>query len=416
MRSITGYEASTDQRGIAAPGALMKAHSRLTFVGVIGAMLCASLGVPDDAVADDMAPTACAVEAERAGWRPPGVRTVKAAELDFDAFVDSIADSQVVFVGELHDRFDHHLNQLEIICRLHERDPGLVIGMEFFQWPAQPHLDEYIAGRTDESVMLRDTGYYETWRYDYRLYQPILEFARRSGIPLVALNVSSEITRKVGREGIAGLNEEERASIPVELDRSDKLYRARIEKVFEQHPARAHGDFESFFEVQLLWDEGMAQRTADYLKTHGGRMVVLAGGGHVVRSGIPQRFSRRHGAQTAVVLQADADASPLVEGDYVLISAPIDLPPAGMLGVMLESTAGSVSVTGLAEDSAAQAAGIRAGDSITGIDGRSVREFADVKLALLDKRPGDTVLVEVDRVDEQNTTARVTLAVDVTLR
>ena len=102
------------------------------------------------------------------------------------------------------------------------------------------------------------------------------------------------------------------------------------------------------------------------------------------------------------------------DGDLLLASIPIDLPAAGMLGVMLETKSGHVNVMGLAEDSAAQAAGIKEGDNIVGIDGRRVREFADVKLALLDKRPGDTVSVEVGRAKDEG--EQVTLAIDVTLR
>lgn len=378
-------------------------------------VLCAVLGiVAERAAADTM--EACSAEARRAEWRPPVVHAADNTELDFATLVDTLAASRVVFVGESHDRFDHHLNQLEIICRLHRRHPDLVIGMEFFQRPAQPHLDAFIEGRIDESSMLRATGYYERWRYDYRLYQPILDFARQNAIPLVALNVPSEVTRKVGRDGIAALSDEERSAVPGDLDRSDKRYRARIEEVFEHHPAREHGDFESFFEVQLLWDEGMAERAADYLEEHGGHMVVLAGVGHVLRSGVPQRFARRNPARTAVVLQAEPETSWAEEGDFLLASTQMDLPPAGMLGVMLETEAGRVNVTGLVENSAAGEAGVKTGDSILLIDGRRVREFTDLKLALIDKRPGDTVRVEVGRPKDEDEDTQVTLAFDVTLR
>ena len=87
--------------------------------------------------------------------------------------------------------------------------------------------------------MLRTTGYYEHWRYDFRLYQPILNFAREHDIPLVALNVPSEITRKVGRAGIESLSEQERAGLPGGLDRADDAYRERIRKAFDQHPERS---------------------------------------------------------------------------------------------------------------------------------------------------------------------------------
>ena len=57
--------------------------------------------------------------------------------LALDLLVAQLATNRVVFVGEIHDRYDHHLNQLEIIKRLHELDPNLAIGVEYFQQPFQ---------------------------------------------------------------------------------------------------------------------------------------------------------------------------------------------------------------------------------------------------------------------------------------
>ena len=377
--------------------------------------LCASVTMIPARAAYAQATEACSVEAGRAGWQSPDVRGPGDTDIDFAALIDSLATSRVVFVGESHDRFDHHLNQLEIICRLHERHPDLAIAMEFFQQPSQRDLDAFVEGRTDMATMLRATEYYERWRYDYRLYRAIMNFARENGIPLVALNLPTEITRKVGRGGIASLDEEERAAIPSELDRSDEDYRARIEEAFEQHPEREHGDFESFFEVQLLWDEGMAEQIARYLDAHGERrVVVLAGVGHVLRSGVPQRLARRNPAAATVVLQGDAATAFVEGGDFLLASGQMDLPQAGMLGVMLETGDDGVIVRGFGEDSAAEKAGIREGDSIVGLDGHSVHRYVDVKLALLHKRPGDTVSVQVGRDGE--TDSQVTVAFDVTLR
>ena len=85
-----------------------------------------------------------------------------------DALVTKLADRRVVFVGESHDRYEDHLNQLAVIRGLHEQDVDLAIGMEMFQQPFQPALDAYIAGEINEEEMLRRTDYFERWRFDYR--------------------------------------------------------------------------------------------------------------------------------------------------------------------------------------------------------------------------------------------------------
>lgn len=72
------------------------------------------------------------------------------ALLDLDGVAARLTERQTVFVGESHNRYEHHLNQLEIIRRLHAAHPDLAIGMEYFQQPFQRYLDEYIAGTLDE--------------------------------------------------------------------------------------------------------------------------------------------------------------------------------------------------------------------------------------------------------------------------
>ena len=126
---------------------------------------------------------ACATLTADTPWHPPTVVS-GSDELDFEALVEKLAEERVVMIGEVHDRYDHHLNQLELLCRLHERHPDLAIGLEYFQQPFQGPLDAYLDLRIDTPEMLAQTEYYDRWQFDYRLYGPILEFARRRGIPL----------------------------------------------------------------------------------------------------------------------------------------------------------------------------------------------------------------------------------------
>ena len=74
-----------------------------------------------------------------------------------DRLAAQVATKRVVFVGETHDRYDHHLKQFEVIRQLHQLDSNLAIGVEYFQQPFQPQVDDYIAGRTTEKEFLRST-------------------------------------------------------------------------------------------------------------------------------------------------------------------------------------------------------------------------------------------------------------------
>jgi uncharacterized iron-regulated protein len=256
---------------------------------------------------------------------PPQVIAVASAE-DLDAIIPRLASARTVFIGEQHDRYDHHLNQLAVIRGMHARHPELAIGMEMFPQTDQPALDAYIARRIDETEMLRRTRFERRWRIGFRHYAAILRFARDQGIPVVALNAADELVAAVKAKGIAGLDAEERARLPA-IDRTDAVYRKRLEEVYAQHP-HAHRALENFVDVQLLWDESMAERAAGYLEANPARrMVVLAGNGHVAYgSGIPQRLRRRLESDEVIVVQGSEVGREPGVADYVLMSDPVPVP------------------------------------------------------------------------------------------
>src|SRR4051794_40695943 len=67
-------------------------------------------------------------------------------EQTIDAAIRGLSDKRAVFIGEEHERYDQHLDQLEIIRRLHIQAPARwVIGVEYIQRKFQPVLDAYIA-------------------------------------------------------------------------------------------------------------------------------------------------------------------------------------------------------------------------------------------------------------------------------
>lgn len=340
---------------------------------------------------------------DMAGADTAPTRAVSLKEVpELKDIIPRLAASRVVYVGETHDRLEQHQTQLAIIRGLHALHPDLVVGMEYFQQPFQKALDDYVAGRIEEAQMLRRTEYFDRWGYDYRLYRPILRYARGQGIPLIALNLPAELTRKVHRAGMGGLSAAERAQLPKDMDRSDERYIERLREVYKMHPGSGTTeDFQRFYDAQLLWDEGMAARAAKYLRAHPGtHMVVLTGTGHVIYgTGIPQRLQRRLPVSASIVLMGLGDVPSPEMGDYWLLPEPQSLQSAGHIGVMLDPHAkqGGMLVQGVEDRSGAAAADIQTGDRITRIAGQSVHSMTDVRLALLDRAPGDQVAVDVLR-------------------
>ena len=253
-----------------------------------------------------------------------------ASLMDMDKLIEKVANKQVVYVGESHTQYQHHLNQLALIEGMHARHPKLAIGLEFFFQPFQAVLDRYIAGEIEEPDLLRESEYFDRWHYDYRLYRPIFRYAREHGIPLVALNLEREITKQVAKAGIESLTEEQKGRLPHEIDRDNEDYRDRIHQVFKHHPQSDDKTFENFLEVQLLWDESMAEQAASWLQANpDSHMVILAGVGHLVhRQGIPDRLQRRLPISSAVILNVNYlnELDPGV-ADYLVVAAGAKLPP-----------------------------------------------------------------------------------------
>ncbi len=330
--------------------------------------------------------------------------------------LDAVADRRVIFVGESHDRYEDHLNQLAVIEGLKRRGKDLAIGMEFFQQPYQGALDAYVDGAIDEAELLRRSQYFDRWRFDYRLYRPILRYAREQGIPVIALNLESELTRRVGEVGIEGLDRAERARLPSQIDRTDPAYRKRLEEVFAMHPGADRRSFDRFMEVQLLWDEGMAERAARYLRENPQKtLVVLAGAGHIEQGqGIPRRLQRRVPVSMATLLPAVEGAPDPARADFLLYPQRVDLPPGGLLGVQLgePGTGRGVPVQGFGQDSGAKAAGLKDGDRIVRVAESPVASYADIRVALLDRGPGERLPVEVVRPRAHGGDERLTFEVE----
>jgi len=349
----------------------------------------------------------------------PATKVLDVASLgELDALIEQLADDRIVFVGETHDRYEDHLNQLAIIRGLHERGKPIAIGMEFFQQPFQDRLDAYIAGDLSEAALLRESEYFERWRFDYRLYRPILRYAREQGIPLIALNLPREITDKVGDGGIASLSPEEAELIPEEIDRDAPGYRAHLEAIFAMHPKAEDASFDHFLEVQLLWDEGMAERAARWLQDNpDSQLIVLAGSGHVEYGrGIPSRVQRRLEVPMAIVMSGQQRPLDPKMADFLLYPQPVSLPKTGLMGVMLDtdSEGDGVAIQGFAQQSGAREAGVKEGDRIIEIGDTPVGSYADIRIALMDSRPGQQMPIAVLR--EPLVGAAEQLSFDVTLQ
>ncbi len=330
---------------------------------------------------------------------------------DFHEIIERLNTMRVVYVGETHTSFTDHLLQLRIIEALYTKNHSLSIGMEMFPTSAQPVLDRYILGdkSMSEREFLKESGYYKVWRYDYRLLRDIVNFAREKKIPIIALNLEQTIVSEVFRSGgTDSLSSEIKASLPRDRDLDMHGYSERLRQVHAQHLQGNHGRGLSsgFLQAQALWDESMARTIAEYCGAHPQqRMVVLAGNQHTRKdSGIPPRVQRRLPlAQASVINLYDSKQTGDIGevADYYFLASPQELPEIPKIGVVLASDTREgravIKISELSPQGKAAAAGLGVGDILEKINDNSITDMADLHIAMLDTKKGDTIMVKIRR-------------------
>lgn len=331
------------------------------------------------------------------GIRQPTKAVYVPSITNLEKVVEDIRDKKVVYVGEHHDEFAHHINQLNIIKELYKTNKKLAIGMEMFQRPFQRVIDNYINGTIDEKEFLKKTEYFKRWKLDYNLYKPIVDFAKQNKVPIIALNVDSGIVEKVAQNGINSLTEEEKKNLPTEMDFSDREYKERLREIFNQHSSLRQGNFDFFFQAQILWDETMAESIDRFLRDNSDyQIVVLTGNGHLsYGSGIPKRVFRRNGYRYSIV-ENDEDMEKNI-ADYVLYPEKLEGTASPKLGILLADENGKIKVSGFTEDSIAKKSGLKKGDTILSFDSSPIQSIEDLKIALFYKETGSVATIKILR-------------------
>jgi uncharacterized iron-regulated protein len=238
--------------------------------------------------------------------KPPTDPIYKVSTRKYQSVEDAVHDmnsSQMIFVGEHHDNPHHHMNQLQLIQELHEvAESPIAIGLEMFETGDQEVLDMWVAGELEPAEFIK--AYYRSWRLPWPLYRNIFLYAREHEIPLIGLNISNQVVKKVAQQGYSSLTNEDLEQLPPGVTCNvSRKYEKFIEKVYSWHGSKKEKSFANFCEAQVLWDTIMAVNLLKFHEINPGlKLVVLAGGGHSWKPGIPAQVAERKKLIMSVVL------------------------------------------------------------------------------------------------------------------
>lgn len=149
--------------------------------------------------------------------------------IKYEKMIEKVSTADVVFFGELHDNPISHWLELEITAGLHSvAGNNLVIGAEMFEADNQLLLDEYLGSKYQADKFEAEAKLWKNYKTDYK---PLVEFARKKGLPFIATNIPRRYASMVSRGGFEVLDsltaEAQRyiAPLPVSYDPELKCYK-----------------------------------------------------------------------------------------------------------------------------------------------------------------------------------------------
>lgn len=239
--------------------------------------------------------------------------------------VASVSPGSIVVIGENHGLAEHQSEQVSIMQALRNKGLKVAVGMEFFTYTDQELLNQYRLGSLPETDFLKKIQWGSP---SFDFYRKQAQFPNLDeGAMTWALNAPRTLTGKVSKQGLASLNDEEKALLPPNFELGRASYKKRFLESMGSHLPSAEAG-ERYFAAQSIWDDTMAWRATDYIAAHPDQVLVIVVGEFHVQygGGLPWRIAARS-PQTPLVTFSQINTSGLTAEE---IQAEMD--PAGEYG------------------------------------------------------------------------------------
>lgn len=261
------------------------------------------------------------------------VFTGKGQVSSIDEIMKSLANADVVFLGEFHDDSIAHAVQLEIFKRAIEQYGAkrtVTLSLEMFERDVQTVLNEYLTGQIPENHFLLSSRPWPRYKDDYR---PLVELAKEKKLQVIAANAPRRYVNMVSRNGRRAVNSLSPLAkswlAPLPYAEASEAYSKKF-KALMGSSAEATMGIDKILSSQSLWDATMAHSVAESLKKNKGSLVVhLNGGFHTeMRLGTVEHFLkyRRNGKAVVVTMRYEDDfrkfdaAKHTDVGDFVILT------------------------------------------------------------------------------------------------
>ena len=345
-------------------------------------------------------------------WTVPGGEKISSTEV-----ISNAINQSIVLLGEAHANMEHHRWQLQMLASLHTRHPNMVIGFEMFPRRVQKALDKWVAGSLTVAEFLDAADWKHGWSIDAKAYLPLFHFARMNKIPMVALNIDSQLRKEISLNGFDSLTEDRFEGVTRPAEPSD-AYLEYLMPIYKKHNRNAKNKdetsddglgFERFVRGQQVWDRVMAQALYSAWNRPGRPLVVgIMGAGHIRHGyGVPHQLMDLGIENIAMLLpwENNKACEQLVTGiaDAVFGIASYvtpHFPRRQRLGIRFEMVQKGARILQIEKGSVAETAGLIDEDIIIEVAGLEVRQIDDVIAAVQRQAPGTWLPLKIYRGNE----------------
>ncbi len=336
--------------------------------------------------------------------------------ISFDEMIRAMAESRFIYVGETHNSLPMHQIQAKIIQGLYDQDRDLAVGMEMYPVTQQEALNKWSLGILSEEEFVREGQWYVNWNFHFGFYRDVFRIIKKNAIPLYALNVPREIITTVRMKGWEALSEQEKEMVP-KPDLTHKDHRTLIRTIFEgadlPHQMKGKGlemAFEGLYRAQTAWDETMAYHARAALHKEKGKIVVLAGSGHLLYNlGINLRVYNKNQMPSKTVIcvtipegKRSAEVSRGL-ADYVWGLPEEERPAYPSVGLQLKKFEGldNLVIERNPIDGVAKGKDFKKGDVVLSVDGKKHTDINELRIYLSRFTWGDQVTFQLLREAQQ---------------
>jgi|GEM_PF-1931630 len=313
--------------------------------------------------------------------------------------LDANPSVRIFFAGETHNSVADHSMQEQLIRDLSSRFAKVHVAFEMFPVFASDALSAWASGKISEREFLNQSGYYDSWGFDYRYYRKIFLTAKLGNISFYGINIPRRISSGIARQGLSALPQQDKELLAPAPWYANSEYEQHLQSFFSGMMGSHHGGNTAFFiQAQSAWDETMAWNLAKLYREIPADevLVVIAGAGHFQKHAIPDRFAARAGENEYRVIETRREG-PLDDPEDLRVwkiqLTETSLPEAYYSGLSVRGKEGAVFV--LQAPPKGPLAALKHGDLVVSVNANAIREPSRLMTELSLPEGGDLeILIE----------------------